>query len=80
MWSMFYEANSFNQDLSTWDVSSVITMVNMFMSRTFPTNYSNTLIGWAGQNVQMELEPWGILGTIRQPTCRKNWLMSTVGL
>jgi surface protein len=54
---MFYDANSFNGDLSSWEVSSITTMFGMFANASsFPKGLdktaleysaSNTYLGWA---------------------------------
>ncbi len=41
--NMFYNATSFNQDLSNWDVSSVINMDNMFYNAT---NFNGNISSW----------------------------------
>lgn len=53
MRGMFNSASSFDQDLSNWNVSNVSSMIGMFANAGLsPTNYSNTLISWAQQNLQ----------------------------
>ncbi|MHA1846205.1 MAG: BspA family leucine-rich repeat surface protein [Promethearchaeota archaeon] len=45
---IFQKATSFNQNISTWDVSSVTDMSNMFNGVTLSTaNYDCLLIGWS---------------------------------
>jgi len=47
MSNMFQNNSTFNDDLSSWDVSKVTTMVNMFDGSALTTeNYDNILIGW----------------------------------
>jgi hypothetical protein len=58
MVSMFKNANSFNQDLSTWNITSVTSpgMTNMFDSSELSTyNYTILLIGWGSQSVQSNI-------------------------
>ena len=53
MMYMFNGATSFNQDLSSWDISKVEEMTMMLAGAGLSsTNYSNTLISWAQQNLQ----------------------------
>ncbi len=53
MGQMFYISQAFNKDLSSWDVSQVINMADMLsFSGLSLANYDNTVIGWAAQNVQ----------------------------
>ena len=50
---MFDGATSFNQNLGTWKIDKVVLMVHMLdNSGLDTTNYSNTLIGWASQNIK----------------------------
>ncbi len=51
--SMFYYADNFNQSLGNWDISNVTVIGNVFSNTSMSvSNYDNTLIGWASQNVQ----------------------------
>ncbi|MCR9262687.1 MAG: BspA family leucine-rich repeat surface protein [Flavobacteriaceae bacterium] len=50
MGTMFDHANSFNQDLGNWNIANVTQMHDMLnFSGLDQSNYSNTLIGWSGQ-------------------------------
>ncbi|MGW9686498.1 BspA family leucine-rich repeat surface protein [Flagellimonas sp. 2504JD1-5] len=50
--SMFV-LSKFNRNLASWDITSATSMDSMFnLSSISVENYSNTLIGWAAQNVQ----------------------------
>ncbi len=52
MRQMFYFAEFFNQDLNNWDITSVTNFENIFsLSNISTTNYDNTLISWAAQNI-----------------------------
>ena len=45
--------DAFDQDLSSWDISSVEDMADMFAGVTLSTtNYDALLIGWEAQDVQ----------------------------
>jgi surface protein len=45
---MFYNANAFNQNISSWNVSNVTEMNNMFLGAGLSTiNYDSLLIGWS---------------------------------
>ncbi|SDQ69175.1 BspA family leucine-rich repeat surface protein [Flagellimonas zhangzhouensis] len=49
---MFGLASSFDQDLGNWNMNTSQNMVDMIShSGMSPENYSNTLIGWANQNL-----------------------------
>lgn len=49
---MFENASSFDQDLATWNVGSITNMANMLsQSALSQANYDNSLIGWAAQTV-----------------------------
>lgn len=66
MSGMFQDAESFDHDLSNWDVGSVGEMNRMFSSAGLsPGNYDNTLIGWAEQDLQVDV----VLGTIGMEYC-----------
>jgi surface protein len=59
---MFNSADSFNQDVSTWDVSSVTDAGSMFNGSGISTdNYDNILIGWSSQALQSNV-PFGADG------------------
>ncbi len=52
MSGMFQNADAFNQNLETWNVSSITNMANMLSnSGLSQENYDNSLIGWAAQTV-----------------------------
>jgi surface protein len=56
MGRMFDGATSFNQDLSGLNVSNVDSLPNMLDGTALSApNYDNTLIGWAGQTLQMDV-------------------------
>ncbi len=49
----FYGATSFNQDIGSWVITSVINMTEMFLNITLSTaNYDALLVGWEAQAVQ----------------------------
>ncbi|MCG8700689.1 MAG: BspA family leucine-rich repeat surface protein [Bacteroidales bacterium] len=53
----FQGAVSFNQDLGGWNVSGVTNMKYMFNNANLSTrNFDRTLIGWAEQNVQQDVD------------------------
>lgn len=52
MENMFNAASSFNQNLASWNISSITRMTGMLSnSGLSQANYDTTLIGWAVQNV-----------------------------
>ncbi|MEO1022158.1 MAG: BspA family leucine-rich repeat surface protein, partial [Bacteroidota bacterium] len=54
---MFYNARAFNGNLGSWDISSVTNMIEMLdISGLSPASYDSLLIGWAGQQVQQNVE------------------------
>ena len=60
--SVLSGAASFDQNLSGWNIENVTNMAFMFNNSGFSTsNYDATLIGWAAQSVQTDVE-LGALG------------------
>ncbi|MEM7486996.1 MAG: BspA family leucine-rich repeat surface protein, partial [Bacteroidota bacterium] len=56
MAQMFSYASSFNQNLGAWDIGNVTNMTDMYSdSGMSAPNFSNTLIGWADQEVQPDV-------------------------
>ena len=57
MTRMFIDAVAFDQDLSAWDIDSVVNMFQMLnRSGLSLVNYDSTLIGWALQDVRSGVE------------------------
>jgi len=57
MQEMFANAGAFDQNLSDWDVSSVIDMTSMFDKITLSTaNYDAILNGWSGLVLQNDVD------------------------
>jgi gliding motility-associated-like protein len=62
MFVMFSGATSFNQSLKNWNISNVISMALMLNNTSLSTsNYDETLISWAAQNVKPNV-PLGAQG------------------
>ena len=55
--SMFWMAESFNQNLVDWNISNVASMSSMLYNTSLCTeNYDATLNGWATQNIQEDVD------------------------
>ena len=53
MEAMFTDAVSFDEDISSWNISNVFSFLNMFSGVTLSTtNYDALLVSWNAQNVQ----------------------------
>jgi surface protein len=65
--AMFQGADEFDQDLSNWSIENVLSARNMFNSSGMSLmNYDSTLIGWASQNINANVE----LGAVGLKFCK----------
>ena len=56
MYAMFAYASNFNQNLGSWEIGNVVTMAGILSdSGMSATNFSDTLIGWSQQDVQLNV-------------------------
>jgi surface protein len=80
MYAMFNEATAFSGDLSNWDVSNLTNMsfmlYNCGMSQE---NYDNTLISWAAQSVQSNVNLGADGLTYCNGEAARNTLVNTYG-
>ena len=80
MFGMF-KFTSFNQDISSWDISKVTTMNDMFAGSSLTTyNFNNILNNWANQSVQNNVQldgtsysADGLYGYNRLTSSPRNW-------
>jgi surface protein len=56
--AMFRGASDFEQSLADWDITSITNMIILFSQASISTaNYDATLISWAAQNAQNNVQP-----------------------
>jgi len=89
MTNMFYQTESFNLDLGSWDIAQVSFMRDMFNGVTLSTtNYNNLLTNWSNQNVRDDMlfsgGSWQYSGTAAENARSKlinnfNWTISDGG-
>jgi len=69
----FNGATSFNQDISTWDVTNVLSFGNLFVSAT---SFNQNINSWNTSNVTNMLGCFAIASSFNQPL--NNWNTSSV--